>query len=134
MSYDKAITRTDLTNILNEVLPNASVDYVVEEGTDDGWTYRKWASGYIDAFKIHNFGSQTGSVWVSPVRYKDLTYTFPDGMFASTPFVTGTAITNQWWVVQVAATSKTGGPIRVATVASTAQNVDVSISAHGSWK
>lgn len=45
MSYSETITRADLTNILNEVLPNTSVDYIVEQGTSGNWHYRKWNSG-----------------------------------------------------------------------------------------
>ena len=41
----EAITRNDLTAILNEVLPSVAVDYIVDEGTSGIWTYRKWNSG-----------------------------------------------------------------------------------------
>ena len=50
MSTSETITRTDLANILNEVLPNTSVDYIVEQGTSGIWTYRKWNSGNLEAW------------------------------------------------------------------------------------
>lgn len=52
----EAITRNDLTNILNEVLPigNNPVDYVIEQGSTTvgsiHWTYRKWNSGVAECW------------------------------------------------------------------------------------
>ena len=46
----ETITRNDLENILNEVLPSVSVDYIVEKGTTGKWRYRKWSSGFYEAW------------------------------------------------------------------------------------
>lgn len=71
MSTSNTLTKTDLANILNEIVAidgtdmtpqeiedfidslnitsiNA-VDYIVEQGTSGIWTYRKWNSGRIEA-------------------------------------------------------------------------------------
>lgn len=50
MSYSEAITKEDLKNILNEVLPSTAVDYIVEQGTSGIWTYRKWNSGKVECW------------------------------------------------------------------------------------
>ena len=50
MSYSNTITKEDLKNVLNEVLPSTAVDYIVEQGTSGGWTYRKWNSGIIECY------------------------------------------------------------------------------------
>lgn len=50
MSYSEAITKEDLKNILNEVLPSTAVDYVTEQGTSGIWQYRKWASGRAECW------------------------------------------------------------------------------------
>lgn len=57
MSYSETITRTDLTNILNEVLPSVAVDYIVEQGTSGDWTYRKWDSGIYECWRRTANGS-----------------------------------------------------------------------------
>lgn len=71
MSTSNTLTKTDFINILNEIVAIDStdmtsqeiddfvaslnvtainaVDYVVEQGTTDGWTWRKWNSGYMEA-------------------------------------------------------------------------------------
>lgn len=56
MSTSETITRNDLENILNEVLPFAAADYIVEQGTDGIWTYRKWNSGIAECW-----GEDTGT-------------------------------------------------------------------------
>lgn len=50
MSTSKIITRTDLLNILNAVLPSFTADYIVEQGTSGIWTYRKWNSGIAECW------------------------------------------------------------------------------------
>lgn len=46
------ITANDLKAILDEVLPvrEAQVDYIVEQGTNGAWEYRKWNSGKYEAW------------------------------------------------------------------------------------
>ena len=74
----KTITQNDLTNILNEIFPatsddmtpaqiedfvqslnavaTSSVDYIVEQGINGIWTYRKWNSGIAECW-----GTYTGT-------------------------------------------------------------------------
>lgn len=58
MSTSETITRTDLANILNEVLPNTSVDYIIDQGaisgTDGKGHYRKWNSGVLEVWYAYN--------------------------------------------------------------------------------
>ena len=35
---------------LKETTPESAVDYIVEQGTSDGWTYRKWNSGIAECW------------------------------------------------------------------------------------
>jgi len=55
MSTSETITRTDLANILNEVLPSTAVDYIVEQGTN----YRKWNSGLAECWGTGTIGSNS---------------------------------------------------------------------------
>ena len=50
MTTSNTITKEDLKNVLNEVLPNSAVDYIVEQGTSGIWTYRKWNSGIAECW------------------------------------------------------------------------------------
>lgn len=88
MSTSNTLTKTDLANILNEIVAIDgtdmtsqeiedfvdsldttaihAVDYVVEQGTSGNWTYRKWNSGRYelmrrtsDSFAITNQLGQT---------------------------------------------------------------------------
>lgn len=122
----------DVKALLTKVLDALKVDYVVEQGTSGNWSYRKWNSGVSEAWiQSLNLGSQTPSVWVSPVRYKDLTISIPSGIFSNTPSITASSATNQWWVVDINATSTTSASARFGTMASSAQTVYVNIYARG---
>lgn len=134
MSYSEAITRNDLEAVLNEVLPSQSVDYVVEQDTSGGWTYRKWASGKLEAWAMSlNLGSKTPTTWVSPLRYNDSTVNYPTTLFNVEPSVIATSEGNQWWVVR-ADVQTSNIALRLATVASSAQTAVVSFYLVGTWK
>ena len=80
----ETITRTDLTNILNEILPNTSVDYIVEQGTSGGWSYRKWASGRMEAEKDISIGSSWSAV--GGIYHNSTIITPPTGMTVTSGF------------------------------------------------
>lgn len=75
---DSAKTTAESTALI----VNDIVDYVIEEGTDNGWNYRKFASGILEADRVWNVGQYTiGTVEVSPFRAgNDLTITTPSIM------------------------------------------------------
>lgn len=98
----------------------ADADYVTEIGTSGAWKYRKWNSGKVEAWAYISFTSTTPAVWASPIRYIDKTFTIPSGIFASAPKMTGTSNSNQYWAVDVSASSSTAGNVRFCTVASSA--------------
>lgn len=135
MSYSEAITEEDLRNILNEVLPSTAVDYVVEEGTDNGWTYRKWNSGKAEAWTLVSNGS-TAMTTVEGYGYyaSAKTYTFPSifttiksvvtladlsgalGGFVSSN-ITTTSLTGYFWATR-----------------SVTKNTFLNIEVKGTWK
>lgn len=120
----------DIKKLLTKILDALKVDYIVEEGTDNNWIYRKWHSGAVEAWRYSlNLGSQTGSVWVSPIRYKDVTITFPNGLFSTTPIVIASSATNQWWVADVNGTSTTSASARFCTLASSSQTITATVYA-----
>jgi len=136
MSYDKAITRTDLTNILNEVLPNTSVDYIVEQGTSGVWTYRKWESGvaecWSNAATTLTVNTSWGSIYVSSKTSRN----FPSGLFNALPCVTAFATGNaSVFTICGSGTTKDIFYYFLASAASLAsQSYNLNVYAKGTWK
>ena len=118
----------DIKILLTKILTALKVDYIVEQGIDSGWKYRKWNSGKVEAWYSYVGGSANYAVWVSPVRYRDITITIPSGIFTEKPsVVVATSDSNQLWVALCAATSETSISARFATVASAAITTTVSM-------
>lgn len=46
----ETITKNDLKGVLDAVLSTSAVDYIIAEGTDGIWTYRKWNSGIAECW------------------------------------------------------------------------------------
>ena len=65
-------------SISNGVL-SAGADYVVEDGTANGWAYHKWASGVIEAWGYDSFTSGSGQTSGSWVGYKNTPVTMANG-------------------------------------------------------
>jgi len=70
---------------------NALADYVVENGTANGWQYRKWNSGVAECWQVTNITSESftnvyGNGWYK--AYSD--WLLPAGLFNDIPSVTGT--------------------------------------------
>lgn len=107
----------------------ADADYVIEQGTNSSWTYRKWKSGKVEAWRSYSFSSASWSVWASPIRYMDKSISFPSGLFSRAPLIVATSDSNQYWVVNCHATSGTAGTLRLSTVASSAMETYVNIYA-----
>lgn len=61
----EAITQNDLTNILNEVLPVSSVDYVIAQGSN----YRKWNSGLAECWGLATVGSNSACTTYYPITF-----------------------------------------------------------------
>lgn len=107
----------------------AKADFVVEVGTNDGWKYRKWNSGKVEAWKAYSFESATPTSWASPVKYMDKAIAFPNDLFSSAPTLIATSASSQGWVCMAATSSATTGALRIATVASSAVAITVDIYA-----
>lgn len=101
-------------------------DYVTNEGTISGWHYRKWNSGKEEAWCYANEGSQSGTTWVSPLRYRDSAMAVPSGIFSATPdVVIANSASNQWEIYGAWANSSTSLSYRAVTLASTAQTLTI---------
>lgn len=74
----------------DSLIVNAMADYVIEEGTDSNWKYRKWNSGRLEAEWVWNVGQYTlNTTEVSPIRVgADLTAPTPSIMTSGSVRVT----------------------------------------------
>ena len=90
--FSETITRNDLKAILDSALPSTAVDYIVEQGTDGDWTYRKWNSGIAECWGTKS-ESKALSSWGSwyYVRIDGIDY--PTNLFTTLLNVTGSL---QW--------------------------------------
>lgn len=134
----EAITRNDLTAILNEVLPSTAVDGVVEQGTSNIWTYRKWDSGIAECWGTYTASIAINTSATSYGGYRSAqisTPTFPFE-FTAVPNITATvSATGGYWVNNVAQSTTTLVKFYLSMGSSAAAN-DRSITFHvvGRWK
>ena len=60
-------------------------DYVVEQGTSDGWTYRKWASGVAECWgEVTVRASITDAIGAMYMKVTDY-FSWPDALFSAAP-------------------------------------------------
>lgn len=63
--YDTA----DIASIVNRLVTLENRDYIVEQGTNGVWYYRKWNSGIAECWACTNFTFSNNQLWVSPWCY-----------------------------------------------------------------
>lgn len=63
-------------------------DYIVEQGTDGMWTYRKWSSGISECWTMWPVNVIPQNSWGNAHFYDSVgPYTFPRGMFMEIPLL-----------------------------------------------
>ena len=82
----KFLTKNRLAYLLNKIL---GIDFIVEEGRENNWNYRKWNSGIAECWQYTSAMSiamtaQSGTGYY----YTASNWTFPIGLFISAPAVT----------------------------------------------
>lgn len=77
-----------------ELLADLGADYIVEQGTSDGWTYRKWASGVAECWgEVTVRASITDAIGAMYMKVTDY-FSWPNALFSAAPkFVHATPIT-----------------------------------------
>ena len=105
-------------------------DYVIEQGTDSSWAYRKWASGKIEAWRTATV-TASATTQVGSVYRSSGTVALPSSLFNSAPHTianmdaTGTNL----FTANAHATSATNIDVRVwrANASTSTYSVDVSL-------
>ena len=68
-----------------ELLEDLGADYIVEQGTSDGWTYRKWASGVAECWgEVTVRASITDAIGAMYMKVTDY-FSWPDALFSAAP-------------------------------------------------
>lgn len=80
---------------MNKLLNKEDNDYIVEQGIDGRWTYRKWKSGIAECWccitkNLSAFNEFSDNHWYKPFE----NVAFPDGLFNSMPVVSVTLSNN----------------------------------------
>lgn len=108
------------------------VDYVVDEGIDGIWTYRKWASGIAECWGQKTETNKSTTAWGSWYYVQISETAYPQGLFTSVKHVSGTVRwTNGSLISNVEATGSTTTAPRITGVRPT--NVSTSGDAAGTW-
>lgn len=119
---------------------NNTKDYVVEQGTSNYWTYRKWNSGVAECWKTVD--TSTGAFsGTSPTFYSSpgTTYAYPTNLFTSVKSVQLSVAENSGAVLSVFNCSGTDNtycePAYIRLYGgSTAVTIKVSFFISGTWK
>lgn len=135
----------DVTDGQGNTLADVSVDYIVEQGTSGGWTYRKWNSGVSECWCITTPTSITASTWATwgsiyEAKITD-TIDYPTNLFTSFPTVIASATPRSTAGVMGIETSATGNESHTPYFYALRPNkptatmtVSASIHAIGRWK
>lgn len=125
-----------------EIDGSVVADFVVEQGSELGFGYRKWNSGVSECWCRKQFtgiviNQQWGSVYGS-IAFGSLQY--PSGMFISAPTVFRflESCTNDCWMAANSdggsTATQTGGCVLYRPISATVESVYISYYATGKWK
>lgn len=74
-----------LTKVLEKITAH-DVDYIVAQGTDGNWTYRKWNSGIAECWAHTTSGTfAPTSTSTGGISVRTLSLSFPTGLFNVAP-------------------------------------------------
>lgn len=109
-------------------------DWVIEQGTNGSWKYRKWHSGKVEAWARWNVGDVACTIAASTFggyRSGSLSFAIPSGIFTAAPFAVGIKSYSQgaWLVSLMAASSTSISALFGCSVSTTVRNQTIDIYA-----
>lgn len=119
--------------LLTRILEALKTDYVVEEGTNGIWTYKKWSSGFCEVYGTYTDNSSTAYTSAGVGYYRTLNVNLPDVLTsvdnpqvtARTGNVGGTTLLN---------VSTTAISVLIFSTTTTGRPIDLYIDIKGRWK
>jgi hypothetical protein len=111
-----------------------AVDYVVEQGTNGSWTYRKWDSGFVECFAILNNSSLSWLSYMTWGYYANWTITYPFTIYnAIINASTRNVGSNVGWIANANPYSDSGFTATIVRNGDTGE-VDINVYIVGRWK
>jgi hypothetical protein len=137
--------KMDANFLVNGAMGGVLVDYVIEQGTDGDWTYRKWASGKAECWASVSFTLTTKSAWTSGsgLYYSNVTpkKAYPASLFVAMPIlftsITGPSGSATLYVLSArdcGSATETDEYRLISSSSSTGASVTLNYHAIGSWK
>lgn len=123
---------------LDTILAEMNTDYVVSQGVQDDWIWRRWSSGLFECYTTISLKNQSITSTIGSMRYVSANVSLPF-TFTSTPWVIGSANAknNTKALLGVAIRNTTTTAIDYCiTSASSLKGVavDVDLYVRGTWK
>lgn len=111
-----------------------AADYIVEQGTSDIWTYRKWNSGVAECWGTYSFSSASFST-TGNVYYRTFdAIPFPTSLFNAEPFATASVQMGNMGGCGITNKQSTKVSVGVLSAVSSARSGYIYIYAKGTWK
>ena len=116
---------------------SAAQDYIVEQGTRDGWTYKKWSDGTAECWCAKSC-TLTWTDADAVLRYTTnrTDFNFPVGLFSASPCVTANFRSTAIILTTINASSNTTCGFNFVRVLGGADAItgDLYVQAKGTWK
>lgn len=142
MSTDNTITKTDLKNILEQTIPTVDhvkeqlEDYVIDQGTSGAWNYRKWNSGYVEAWAQASNSSLSWATYPTGLYYNTPAWTVNYPFAIYNPCISAVVTYcggNVGWVTVATHASNTSSNVSIVRNGNTGQ-VTMDFFVRGRWK
>lgn len=135
--YDEAVDGGKMPEHSIVIITDEDADYIVEQGTDGIWTYRKWASGIAEAWRRTGSYSYVMTNTVGGNGYTSDYWTLPSGLFTSVTEAHVNRINGGNGLVSCSIYSMTTSRIDHyiwVTGATATITMELSIEVKGTWK
>lgn len=133
-NYSTSTTESYSASYVNDL----SNDYIVDQGTSGGWTYRKWNSGISECWKNISGTVSVTTAWGNALYYGTIAAeSFPTDLFNDVPTMHLQNIGGSSLICMnsATATATSTGAIQVTRAASSSNaGYIVSIRAIGTWR
>lgn len=90
-------------------MPAAIADYVVEQGKNGTWTYRKWESGVAECWGAYTVSLESMDTGISGVSGRSGKITLPSGLFSGKPTAASVAVDwyyAEWETISISSASE----------------------------
>jgi len=130
-----SMTEAELNAFLDSLNRNfrGSVDWIVEEGTDGIWKYRKWDSGLCEVYGTYTDTSSTAYTSAGVGYYRTFNVNLPD-IFTSVDNPQVTARTGNVGGTTLLSVNTTTISVLIFSTTSTGREVNIFFDIKGRWK